>query len=56
MSKKYDPQSRSHAIGVTTLSILAVMVAMGLYVLVDLGTEASQVNTAAVASSAQSIA
>jgi len=51
MSKKYDAQSRSHAVGVTTTSILAVMFAMGLYVLADFGTNGAA-GTSAVAASA----
>jgi len=56
MNKKYEEQARSRAVGITTGSILAVMVAMGLYVLVDLGTEASRVNTAATTTALRPIA
>ena len=56
MSKKYDAQSRSHAVGVTTTSILAVMFAMGLYVLADFGTNGAATATASAARTTQSIA
>jgi hypothetical protein len=56
MSKKYEEQARSRAVGVTTGSILAVIVAMSLYMLVDLGTDASRILTAAATMSVPSIA
>jgi len=56
MSKKYEDQLPSRAIGLTTGSILAIMVAMGLYVIADLGSQMAQVESVAVAAAPQSLA
>lgn len=56
MGKKYEEQSRSRAVSVTTGSILAVMVAMGLYVLADFGAQEVQGNVASIATATQPVA